>query len=97
MLLSSKETDVNEMEYNFNNKVVLVTGASAGIGEAVAILFAKCGANLALVGRNVEKLNKVADRCEIEKGVTTLRIVADLATDEGCEKTASETLKHFGR
>ncbi|KAJ0175883.1 hypothetical protein K1T71_009042 [Dendrolimus kikuchii] len=85
------------MDINFNNKVVLVTGASAGIGEAIAILFAKYGAKLSLVGRNEENLNKVAARCRSEKGVEAFTIVADLATNEGCEKTARETLKHFGR
>ncbi|KAJ0175882.1 hypothetical protein K1T71_009041 [Dendrolimus kikuchii] len=85
------------MEINFKDKVVLVTGASAGIGEAIAILFAKYGATLALVGRNEENLNRVAEKCESEKGVRALRIVADLGTDEGCERTANDTLKRFGR
>jgi len=40
----------------FKNKVVLITGASSGIGKASAIKFAKNGANVILVGRRKEKL-----------------------------------------
>lgn len=82
---------------DFTDKVVLVTGASAGIGKATAILFANHGAKLALVGRNESNLRDVADICEKEKGEKPLAIVADLGTDEGVEKTAQQTLQHFGR
>lgn len=86
-----------KMEINFTNKVVLVTGASAGIGEATAKLFSKLGASLSLVGRNEENLQRVAEQCEKESGLKPLAIVSDLGTDEGVEKTAKETIDHFGR
>ncbi|XP_063822864.1 3-oxoacyl-[acyl-carrier-protein] reductase FabG-like [Ostrinia nubilalis] len=82
---------------DFTNKVVLVTGASAGIGEAIALLFAKLGAKLAIVGRDAGNLGSVAKRCQAEKGLAPLAIVADLATDVGCDKTAKDTLAHYGR
>ncbi|KAJ8721151.1 hypothetical protein PYW07_001926 [Mythimna separata] len=85
------------MNVDFSDKVVLVTGASAGIGESTALLFAKLGAKLSLVGRNEANLRAVAAKCEKQKGVKPLAIVADLGTDEGVEKTAKDTLDHFGR
>ncbi|KAJ8730481.1 hypothetical protein PYW08_001894 [Mythimna loreyi] len=85
------------MNVDFTDKVVLVTGASAGIGESTAILFAKLGAKLSLVGRNEANLRAVADQCEQQKGVKPLAIVADLGTDEGVERTAKQTLDHFKR
>ncbi|KAF8601623.1 NAD(P)-binding protein [Ceratobasidium sp. AG-I] len=46
------------------NKTVLITGASGGIGEATAILFAKAGSNLILAARRTEVLEKVKTACE---------------------------------
>lgn len=45
---------------DFKNKVVLITGASSGIGRDTAIEFAKKGANIVLVSRTKEKLEQVA-------------------------------------
>ena len=47
----------------FSGKVALITGASSGIGAATAELFSKMGANLSLTGRNLDNLQKTADRC----------------------------------
>ena len=44
---------------DFKNKVVVITGASSGIGEAAALKFAKKGANVVLVARRKEKLLEV--------------------------------------
>mgnify|MGYP003302921262 CR=1 FL=1 len=49
-------------EMDFKNKVVVITGASSGIGEAAAEQFAKRGANLVLVARRKEKLEQVAQK-----------------------------------
>ena len=46
---------------DFKNKVVLITGASSGIGKESAIEFAKQGAKIVLVSRTKEKLEQVAD------------------------------------
>lgn len=48
---------------SLKDKVTLITGASSGIGAATAIVFAKLGARLALNGRDVENLKKVAEQC----------------------------------
>lgn len=65
----------------FSNKVVLITGASAGIGAATAECFAKEGASLAIVGRNETKLNNVAQCCE-KLGAEVYIIKADIAEDD---------------
>ncbi|CAH0595537.1 unnamed protein product [Chrysodeixis includens] len=81
---------------SFCNAVVLITGGSAGIGAATAEVFAKEGASLAIVGRNKEKLNAVAKRCQ-ELGAKTLTIVADLTKDEEADSIVKKTIDEFGK
>lgn len=79
---------------SFSNKVVLVTGGSSGIGAASAILFAKEGANVAIVGRNEDKLKNIADKCE-EFGKRPLVVLADVSKDEDAKRIIKETVDAF--
>jgi len=49
---------------DFNGRVVIVTGSSSGIGQGIAIHFAKLGAKVVVTGRNEPNVNKVADQCQ---------------------------------
>ena len=80
---------------NFTGKVALITGASSGIGAATAKLFSKLGATLALSGRNVENLEKVAKECEGQK--QPLLIKADLGTEEDTRLLMEKTISELGR
>lgn len=74
------------------NKVAVVTGASSGIGEAVARKLAKSGVKVLLTARKAEKLQKLAD--EINGEIVT----ADLANDEQAANTLFSAAKdRFGR
>ncbi|CAG4945637.1 unnamed protein product [Parnassius apollo] len=82
---------------DFSNKVVIITGASSGIGAAAAVLFAKQSAKVVLVGRNETKLLDIAKKCKDAKGIEPLTVRADLTNDEDVKKIFDETIKHFGR
>ncbi|KAH9642932.1 hypothetical protein HF086_011289 [Spodoptera exigua] len=77
---------------SFQNKVVLVTGGSSGIGAAIAIKFAEEGAKVAIVGRNQEKLNDVAKKCG-----NPLVIQADVTNDVDVKRIVNETVKNYGQ
>lgn len=78
------------------NKVVIITGASSGIGEACAKEFAKQGSNVVLAARSIDKLKQVAT--EIEKlGVGVLSVQCDVSIKEDCEKLVNETITKFNR
>jgi len=74
------------------DKVVVITGASAGIGAALAELVAKQGAKVALVARRRKELDQVAARC----GREALVIVADVSRREEVRRAAAEAIARFG-
>ena len=80
----------------FEGKVVVITGASAGLGKASAIAFAKEGANLAICARRVEKLEAVARECEAE-GAEVLCCICDVMVQEQLHEFADKIQERFGR
>ncbi|XP_067660237.1 uncharacterized oxidoreductase TM_0325-like [Haliotis asinina] len=84
---------------NFAGRVVLITGASAGIGEGTALHFAKHGAKLSLTGRDKTRLEDVAKRCS-ECGIPAddiLTLTGDLTDSAFRKATIEETVAKFGR
>lgn len=74
----------------------LVTGASRGIGLAIARELADVGYNLALVARSGDALAKVAAEIEATYGVLVKAITADLAAEESYARVVAETVEAFG-
>ncbi len=80
----------------FKDKVVIVTGATSGIGEACARVFGREGAKIAITGRNKEKLDLSSKRLK-DQGIEVLAILADAASEVDNQRMAEETLSKFGR
>ncbi|KAJ0585514.1 putative 11-beta-hydroxysteroid dehydrogenase [Helianthus annuus] len=78
-------------------KVILITGASTGIGEQLAIEFAKEGACLALVARREKQLNLVAQYASSIGSPNVIVLPADVSKLEDCKRFVDQTIKHFGR
>ncbi|WP_158797150.1 SDR family NAD(P)-dependent oxidoreductase [Pedobacter sp. L105] len=81
---------------SLDNKVAIVTGASSGIGEAIAITFAREGAKVVVSDINEEGGNKVVELIKSEGG-DAFFIKADTSKPEENEKLVAETVKHFGK
>ena len=78
----------------FNNKTVIITGGSDGVGAATARLFAEAGANLMLVARGKKKLDAVADEL---RDKTRVEIFAmDVADTEACVDVFKKAQFEFG-
>lgn len=80
----------------FKEKVVIVTGATSGIGEACAYVFGKEGAKIVITGRNKEKLDLSSKQLK-EQGIDVLAILANAASEADNRRIAEETLSKFGR
>ena len=78
---------------NPENRVVILTGATQGIGRATAYTLAGAGCKLALVARSVEPLQALAD----ELGPQAVAVPADMGHTTQAAKVAQETAKIFGR
>jgi NAD(P)-dependent dehydrogenase (short-subunit alcohol dehydrogenase family) len=78
------------------NKVALVTGGSSGIGKAIALEFCKEGARVAIVGRQMDKLEKVVKEIK-KKGGQALAISGDVSNISDVDMMVSETVKKFGK
>ena len=81
-----------------NNKIAFVTGGDSGIGKAVAILFAKEGADVAIVylseNKDAQQTKKII---EDEYKRKCLLIPADISKERACINAVSKAIKHFGR
>ncbi|HXY73702.1 MAG TPA: SDR family oxidoreductase [Dehalococcoidales bacterium] len=76
-------------------KVAIVTGASYGIGQAIAELFAEEGAKIVMTARGKEKLDEAVNKIKA-KGHKAIGIVADVGSLEDCKKVFDTTIKEFG-
>ncbi len=82
--------------FRLDNKVVIVTGASSGLGVAFARAFAEAGADVALGARRVEKMTATAALVE-GAGRRALTVQTDVADPAQCRALVDATVETFGR
>jgi dehydrogenase/reductase SDR family protein 7B len=78
------------------DKVVIITGASSGIGKACAIAFSDAGAKVVLAARDGDKLKEVETILK-EKGRGVLSVITDVTKEEDCKHLIESTVSHFGK
>ncbi|WP_322767455.1 SDR family NAD(P)-dependent oxidoreductase, partial [Frankia sp. Cr1] len=82
--------------FDIRGKVVVLTGASYGLGEVMALALADAGADLVLAARSGELLQAVADACT-HKGVKATAVVADVSKEEDVARIVSRAIESYGR
>ena len=80
----------------FDGKVAVVTGGGSGIGRCVAHELAALGAQVALVGRKIEKLQKVAEEIAQDGGKVSFQ-VCDIRQEEAVKQTVAAIVAQYGR
>ena len=84
------------MDLNLRNAVVLITGASRGLGREFAIAFADEGAHVAICARDSAKLEETAAAVRAG-GAECLALQADLLDGAACQRVVDDTVARFGR
>jgi short-subunit dehydrogenase len=80
----------------FHDQVVIVTGASAGIGKALTVQLAGQGAHVAIAARRGDRLEEIASECRAAGG-DVLVIPTDVSVEEECKWLVGNTVSTFGR
>ncbi len=84
------------MHMNFKDKAVVITGASSGIGKALAMEFAGMGAKIVMAARNEERLNEAMKEVS-GLGVEVIGLPTDVSKEEDCKNLIEKAVSTFGR
>ena len=79
-----------------NDKIVIITGASSGIGKSLATEFAKRGANLVLAARQFVTLCEITENLQLEFNIKAIAVQCDVTIDEDCEHLIKQAIATFG-
>lgn len=85
---------MNEM-FNLNGKVAVVTGASSGLGRSAALMYAKCGADVAILDLSLDSLSSVKEEIEA-LGTKVLAIECDVSKEDMVSIAVSKIIDYFG-
>ncbi|MGD9977996.1 MAG: SDR family oxidoreductase [Bacteroidales bacterium] len=79
-----------------SNKVVVITGASSGIGKACAVEFAKKGAIIVLAARSDSELKKIENEIKLQNG-NAFSVRTDVKKEDDCKKLIEKTVEKYGK
>ncbi len=85
-----------KQNFDLNDRVAIVTGASSGIGEAIAIALSKAGATVVAVGRDKERLDNVIGQIR-SSGAQAISIAAELTDDNDRKRIIENTVEQYGK
>ncbi|WP_026995368.1 SDR family oxidoreductase [Flectobacillus major] len=78
------------------DKVIIITGASSGIGKAMAFAFGQEGGKIVITGRKADALEQASQELSAA-GIDNLALVADVSVEEDNKKVVEKTVAHFGK
>lgn len=91
-----KPLKTDRLQDTLKQKIVLITGASSGIGEATAYAFAAEHCKLVLASRNLGKLKAVAEKCETLGASEVIIISCDVSNEKACQSLVNQAIDRLG-
>lgn len=88
---------MNPALFDFTGRAAIVTGGGSGIGEATALMLARCGADIVIAARKQAPLDEAAARIRGETGRTCVPIAADVRKPEDAQRLIEQTMAALGR
>ncbi len=85
-----------KLENYFRNKVIIITGASSGIGKGLALEAGRMGAKVVIAARNEQRLQQTADEITA-LGAEVLSVRTDVTNKDDCHSLVERTLQRFGK
>ena len=82
--------------YQMKDKIVIITGASSGIGKALAYEFGRKGSHVVLAARNLQGLQQIADDLKA-LGIQALAVKTDVTLESDCRNLIEKTIEKFGK
>jgi 3-oxoacyl-[acyl-carrier protein] reductase len=95
-MLEFTHVEQRGFKMRLENKVAIITGAGSGSGRETALLFAKEGANVAVIDRTKETSEKVRDEI-IEQGGRAIGVEGDVTSEEDMRGAVNKTVEEFGK
>lgn len=83
--------------FDLSGKVAVITGASSGLGEDAAWAYARQGADIAILARREERLQKLAEAIEKETGKTVLPVKCDVSSEAEVKEAVEQIFGKFGK
>lgn len=81
--------------FTLSERTAIVTGATRGIGKSIAIMLAKAGTNVVVVGRNEERADQVVDIIERDGG-NALKVIGDISSEKECKRIIESAVLKYG-
>ncbi|KAK9095866.1 hypothetical protein Sjap_021363 [Stephania japonica] len=82
---------------NMEDKVVVITGASSGVGEQIAYEYAKRGATLVLVAKRLQRLRGISEGARRLGAQHVMIMAADVVKEDDCRRFIGEVISYYGR